>query len=530
MNKNNNKLGFTLIELLAVIIILGVIMLIAIPSVTSVISDSRKETYIDTVKEYVKGATILVNSGEEISFYDKNATMYIPTTCIPTESGGKSPFGEFEPGYVVVIYTGNGYKYYWTGRDTANMGIYLSDADKLTKKLIQTGVKEIDNTIGVGDRERIILINDTCRSAGIDSTPASFTATEDVVATSMDDIKPGVAATAKMNLNWFTNSGIERNQVKSIAVVNHQNIPTDATSWDCGTDVKCWKIADGDLYKLYIGAEKGVLAPANSISLFEGYTNATSMDLRFLNTKNVTDMSNMFYNCKKLANLNISSFNTSKVTRMRGMFNYCLELTTLDLRSFNTSKVTDMYGMFKGAGTNVEYHMNLQHIYGLEKFDTSKVTNMGSMFAYCSNLYELDISSFNTSKVTDMSDMFHGWFKGNKKITSLDITHFDTSKVKNMNGMFSWNTSLKEINLIGIDTSKVTDMSNMFFYDNQLTTVYVNESFVTTSVTSGGRMFEGCNKIKGSNGTTYNKNNISSTYARIDRPGTPGYFSELIIN
>ena len=51
--KDNKKKGFTLIELLAVIIILGVIMLIAIPSVTRYISDSRKNSYIDTARQIV---------------------------------------------------------------------------------------------------------------------------------------------------------------------------------------------------------------------------------------------------------------------------------------------------------------------------------------------------------------------------------------------------------------------------------------------------------------------------------------------
>ena len=45
-----NKKGFTLIELLAVIIILGILMIIAIPSVTKYISDSRKSAYVDTAK------------------------------------------------------------------------------------------------------------------------------------------------------------------------------------------------------------------------------------------------------------------------------------------------------------------------------------------------------------------------------------------------------------------------------------------------------------------------------------------------
>ena len=53
MKKNKKKKAFTLIELLAVIIILGVLMLVAVPSVTGYISNSRKEAYINTAKEYV---------------------------------------------------------------------------------------------------------------------------------------------------------------------------------------------------------------------------------------------------------------------------------------------------------------------------------------------------------------------------------------------------------------------------------------------------------------------------------------------
>ena len=54
--------GFTLIELLAVIIILGILMIIAIPSVTKYINDSRKSAYIDTAKQIISGARNLVNN------------------------------------------------------------------------------------------------------------------------------------------------------------------------------------------------------------------------------------------------------------------------------------------------------------------------------------------------------------------------------------------------------------------------------------------------------------------------------------
>ncbi len=42
-----NKKGFTLIELLAVIVILGILMIIAVPAVSRYISDSRKQAYVD---------------------------------------------------------------------------------------------------------------------------------------------------------------------------------------------------------------------------------------------------------------------------------------------------------------------------------------------------------------------------------------------------------------------------------------------------------------------------------------------------
>ena len=62
--KKESKKGFTLIELLAVIIILGILMIIAIPSVTKYISDSRKEAYVDTAKEIVSGTRNVVNEGK----------------------------------------------------------------------------------------------------------------------------------------------------------------------------------------------------------------------------------------------------------------------------------------------------------------------------------------------------------------------------------------------------------------------------------------------------------------------------------
>ena len=165
--QSSKKLAFTLIELLAVIIILGVLMLVAIPSISRYIDGSRKESYVTTAKEYIKGATHLVNSGQ-LDVYDPDTTYYIPTSCIGLETGGSSPYGEFDPAYIIVTYNNDSYEYYWTSRDTTGMGVKgIISSNDLKSSSIVSGIAsgEIKADIGVGERGhiKVLSIND-CKS------------------------------------------------------------------------------------------------------------------------------------------------------------------------------------------------------------------------------------------------------------------------------------------------------------------------------------------------------------------------------
>ena len=65
----------------------------------------------------------------------------------------------------------------------------------------------------------------------------------------------------------------------------------------------------------------------------------------------------------------------------------------------------------------------------------------------------------------------------------------------------------------------------MFRDCQNLKTIYAGDGWSTGAVTDSAEMFYGSTNLKGGAGTTFDSSFVDKTYARIDRPGVPGYFT-----
>lgn len=141
--KKNNK-GFTLIELLAVIVILGVLMIIAVPMVTQYITSAKRGAFLSTAKAYVSSARYAYLNedytcqGASINTGAGGAVV-IPFNQIKVDkANGMSSFNKKmeEKSYVIIQTTSSGeYVYYVRMVDEGNNGFNTPiDEDKLEKK------------------------------------------------------------------------------------------------------------------------------------------------------------------------------------------------------------------------------------------------------------------------------------------------------------------------------------------------------------------------------------------------------------
>ena len=326
----------------------------------------------------------------------------------------------------------------------------------------------------------------------------------------------------------------------------------------------------------------------SAINTSHMFYNLPSLDLKdfieHIESENITDASYMFYRTKSSQNTILpTTFKTHNISNMQSMFSGFIT-PSLDISNMQFDSVTTMEEMFSGitidsheislddynysakqiiwpTGTiNAPNLVSLRGLYKgqhyldkavFPKMNTTVLTDLSFIFSnFTNSLTKLDLTGLDTSHVETVESMFAG------TQFTLDVPtkiSFDTSNVRNMHNMFYYARSsdglldLSDLNvsnvtdmsnliyytwivtvdLTGWDTRNVTDMTEMFYDSNYIKTIYASESFVTTNVTKSDRIFymDYGGAFVGGNGTTFTGSE-DITYARIDKPGQPGFFTK----
>ena len=122
-----NRKGFTLIEVISVIIIIGIIMLIAVPNVTDYIFGSRRSSYATDIHAYIETVRAEYESREYGPLLRDNEIMLVPIQIVILEKGdsGRSPFGEYDytKSYIVIVPEKGGYQFYANVVDKEKFGV-----------------------------------------------------------------------------------------------------------------------------------------------------------------------------------------------------------------------------------------------------------------------------------------------------------------------------------------------------------------------------------------------------------------------
>ncbi|EME8112567.1 BspA family leucine-rich repeat surface protein, partial [Enterococcus faecium] len=130
----------------------------------------------------------------------------------------------------------------------------------------------------------------------------------------------------------------------------------------------------------------------------KGCSNLVRVTLNGLDTHNVTNFKNMFYDCSKLSDVNISTLNTENVIDMSYLFYNCYALENIDLSGWDTTKVQWMGKMFYNTKIS---SLDIRHL------KTPSLVSTNRMFNGCSKLKVIRMDNFDMSKVTDSAAMFY---------------------------------------------------------------------------------------------------------------------------
>ena len=283
--------------------------------------------------------------------------------------------------------------------------------------------------------------------------------------------------------NFYTSNIINMESLfyncKSLTSINLSNFDTSLVTNMENMFYNCLNLISLNISSFY------TLYQVNTGSMFSECSNLRS--IYFSDNNNIIysyNMSHMFYNCKSLLSLDLSTFETSNVTNMEYMFYGCNQLSNINLISFNTSSVIDMNHMF--------YFCSSLKFLDLSKFYSLNTINMGYTFYGCSSLQYIYFSNINLIHINNMRYMFGNCYQ----LISLDLISFETSNVSDMGYMFYNCQNLNLIKNIEFNTSSASLMDFMFYNCDSLISLNLSSFIASNYFIDMHNMFENCNNLQ----------------------------------
>ena len=317
-----------------------------------------------------------------------------------------------------------------------------------------------------------------------------------------------------------------KSQIKKIIFKITTEIPDDTIIRGCDLNVS--SVKHGTAYYMYDNSLQICFVPgyqkvnSNASSLFNNFDNITEIiGLDLLNWGECNNIEEMFSGCNNLSSVDLSYVKMTNINSTKNLFYNCSNITNIIVNdNTDLSNITNYESMFYGC----EKLASVSNLI----FNSQNVQNMKQMFFSCKNLKSIDLSNIKTSNIT--SDAFLGMFNNCSNLNQIEFgDNFNIDNATNLSDMFNSCSSIKILKLKNFNSNHITNVDRMFKDCSNLETIYVNENFNLVNIT-GNDMFLNCDKLIGSEGTSYqNKKITNSNFATIDKGDTePGYFTNYI--
>ena len=309
--------------------------------------------------------------------------------------------------------------------------------------------------------------------------------------------------------------------------VDYEDSTMSFLSDDDRTAVKTVYVAQGQTIK-----------PYSMGYWLSGCSSLYDLDLKGIDTSNVTSMASMLADCSSLTSLDLSNFDTSNVEDMSGMFSGCSSLESLDLSSFETNNAIWMYSMFNNCNSlrrlilgprmiQMDERCGLQN--ALWSNDALGIKLLGSELCseYPSHASEWagkwENKGFGYAVLTSDGDLvffrsyseYTGGKQTVKDVEQNEYTGIVISDVEHDEGFAyrTWDNYSNEIRRIYVANGQMVRLSGWAKFERLERLISFDGSgFDTSCVRSMSWMFNGCGNLKNLDLSSFDTSNVTSMY------------------